>query len=259
MFEYTPSGDEDESDDEQLEEEMSADEVETATQDPECQRRLNARASKIIASPRNVSTPQPMGSGPDSFPFVNLPSAAMASPALSRASSTVQLAPPSQGTRPGVRFENYQSATQPSTPKAKPRLTVQHEHQPSNAQGHRAAHTQSPPPIEAYLESALSTSPGPASGPARFESPLSKLYHHQEGNLGGATGMSGIKRRLSMGHPVRSNTIAVPSERLTVVDPVATIAHPESAAQIRELTEMVRALQVSLMRLEQKLGHNAST
>ncbi|ORY85328.1 Saccharopine dehydrogenase-domain-containing protein [Leucosporidium creatinivorum] len=270
VFEYTPSGDEKEDSDED-DEPLSEDEVEDAI-DPEAQRRNNCgRASRILAAPtRNISgagTPVPPSlttpSGatlPSGSPAPSLPPTRPTSPptAAARPSKPTPISP--SPSKQAVRFDS--SPPSPSTLRPKPRSS-HHQHPerlPSNASSGgygTITRTRSPDRLN-FDNSALSTSPHPPapSAPARFESPLAKLYqfHEMDGSgssVPNAGGVGGLKRRLSLGHQARAQTMSTAGTSGSW-GAGGSAAGP-GGEQMKELMNMVAELQNSLKRMEKRL------
>ncbi|KAK4058072.1 hypothetical protein OIO90_000811 [Microbotryomycetes sp. JL221] len=275
VFEYTPSGDEKDSSDE---DDLEEDTVEAAINDPECQRRVSSRASQVIetAGNRNIGTPPPTLGRNSSFisgmaSSSSLPGSQRVSPQptpLSKSPVTKNIVrfdaperPPSVSPPPVVRPRARHASMPPQQQKPKERL-------PANAGNNLKTYGSSSQPRttgqanhrnHSHHESALSTSPGGS----KFESPLSRLYHFygsspdESSMLPDArlTGLTGLKRRLSVGRAqtlpppleaVGSSSKAVPPRSISGLPEQASPTEDDSAAAATETTELIRSQQKQL-------------
>lgn len=277
VFEYTPSGDEEESDEDD-DSMLSEDEAQDLLDIEGSRPRISSRASKIIAAPSRSAAASPLPAYNNSQPATSPPPLGLASPMLKPEPETASVAgiafpqPISPSKAPAPERERLSAPSSPTgrharfapgSSEPRHRARGHRERLPSNVSGGYGGlgltrtSTRSPDRID----SALSTSLPSAS--ARFESPLAKLYQHHEsdGEIGG-----GLRRRLSITH--RSQTLPPASMlSMTSSSPVSTGPTPgegvpsgssEGAAsaqssEIKELTKLVLALQMSLARVEKKL------
>ncbi|KAM0793199.1 hypothetical protein ACM66B_000669 [Microbotryomycetes sp. NB124-2] len=275
VFEYTPSGDEKDSSDE---DDLEEDTVEAAINDPECQRRVSSRASQIIETSgrSNVATPpppSPLGPGPrrsssfglhgatDSRRVSPQPTPLSKSPVQNIVRFDEPERPPSVSPPLVIKPRARHASMPPQQAKMKERLPNNASTSTSKSYGttvnnfrHHSQH-----------DSALSTSPGGS----KFESPLARIYHYygsSPDDNAHASGFAGLKRRMSVGRsqtlpPSASDSSATAattssgnltrtrtnSDNQTALELVAA-----QQAHMAELTGLIKSLQLSIERLEAK-------